>query len=484
MIKDGVMNNAPERARSVSLEPPPPFEEVTAGPVPQAWDSGTPLSDSVSAPNSRVEVATDVESAPAAYPQSPRLDGNIGTGASPPPFSEYVAEAITSGSGDIVSHDPHLNKDGEALYRFLLNHLEPPRFRLHCCGSHSEERVRTIYRSDGSSDRRRASQEAETVTVVDFDFYIDLTHFLVTAGNPEIFTLADSEPAYRGRMYQEVENIPVFLSPHEVPPLLSFWDKCKDIFTPNRRIRLDDEESRDEHNLMWRKAARRERKSAERLRKALEEQGRAPWAVQFAPEEQLVDGERRGSMLSRLTVRAWADDYCSSEMVLKDFTFTKVVYGWELGTLKEGGGFPSILFRINIDIFHSYLNKINIRPDNRLSRALSTVWIVVVLWCLLIYPFIWLWRRFSQRGGGYWDMCGAAYALKRQDDPSAPRVDVTVGAESFGWRSVTKTLGAKEGEWFKDWEATILNAVRCRTQSSTPLERRRDARQMLDGYSS
>jgi hypothetical protein len=44
--------------------------------------------------------------------------------SSPPEFSTWDAEYGVASSGDIVSHDAHLNEDGEALYRFLLTQLQ------------------------------------------------------------------------------------------------------------------------------------------------------------------------------------------------------------------------------------------------------------------------------------------------------------------------------------------------------------------------
>lgn len=78
----------------------------------------------------------------------------------PPEFSTWDARYYLTSRGDIVSaqrirtrfvwltwrfqysHDSHLNEDGEALYRFLLDHLQPPKFQLHCRGTHKEQRMR------------------------------------------------------------------------------------------------------------------------------------------------------------------------------------------------------------------------------------------------------------------------------------------------------------------------------------------------------
>jgi len=74
----------------------------------------------------------------------------------PPEFTPYEAEFFVSGdSGDIVSHDRHLNQDGEALYRFLLSHSQiPPTVCLHLHGTHTESRTRTVTRRDSRGDYR------------------------------------------------------------------------------------------------------------------------------------------------------------------------------------------------------------------------------------------------------------------------------------------------------------------------------------------
>jgi hypothetical protein len=113
---------------------------------------------------------------------------------------------------------------------------------------------------------------------------------------------------------------------------------------------------------------------------------------------------------------------------------------------------------------------------------------------LFLYPFIWLFKRFHSCGGGRWEVCGGAYALKRwvpveaevdeQDllrtEPhSTPRVSQT----SAG---MNKLVGMREGDWFRKWEATITGAVRNRYQSSTPIFTPANAvvqeALLLDGY--
>ena len=118
--------------------------------------------------------------------------------------------------------------------------------------------------------------------------------------------------------------------------------------------------------------------------------------------------------------------------------------------------------------FETSGSNISIRPNTRLSRALSNPWLVVFMWLFLVYPFVWLFRRYNRQGGGRWEVCRAAYALKR------PPISRPSGSLS--------TEGMKEGEWLHLWQSTIAYGVRARVQNSRPLSNRGNPSEMLDGY--
>lgn len=119
-------------------------------------------------------------------------------------------------------------------------------------------------------------------------------------------------------------------------------------------------------------------------------------------------------------------------------------------------------------LFETSGSNISIRPSTRLSRALSNPWLVALMWLFLVYPFIWLFRRYNRRGGGKWEVCRVAYALKR---PPVSRADGSQLSE-----------GMKEGEWFRLWQSTIAHGVRSCVQNSRPLPNRGNPAEMLDGY--
>ncbi|KAI9507251.1 hypothetical protein F5148DRAFT_139897 [Russula earlei] len=339
-------------------------------------------------------------------------------GEEPPNFTPYEAEHWVSKNGEIVSHDHHLNEDGEALYRFLLSQAEmPPTLFIHCRGTHDETRTQLINKTD-SRGRRYTDTESYTETVTDFDFKIE--HDVPPRATQ--WTVGDEEPAYRGRMTREVG-------------------------LPGGTSSADRETS--ERFKAWRK---------ERHNRGL-----PPWV---APRNDRIEGPAGfqtgvapypGStdvLPSSWTLRQWADDYCQSRKIFKEMVYEKVIYGWDLEKL-EGAIRAAIkstpyygdLVQVS---FESGQQKVIVRPDTAISRALDKPWLKFLLIITLIYPFIWLFKRFHQRGGGRWAVGGGAYGLKRWGP-------VSMG--SVGQEGGKVLIGEREGEWFRRWEKTIRESV-------------------------
>jgi hypothetical protein len=78
-----------------------------------------------------------------------------------------------------------------------------------------------------------------------------------------------------------------------------------------------------------------------------------------------------------------------------------------------------------------------------------------LLWIILVYPFLWLYYRYSSQSGK-WDVCRAHYSCTR--DPRDPAG--SVGCVPLG-----------DGDWVKVWERTIRLAVGNRIQSNSPIYR-------------
>lgn len=218
-------------------------------------------------------------------------------GEDPPEFAPYDASYFISETGNVISHDPHLNEDGqsklssfptlctdiaegEALYRFLLSQaITPPRMFLHCRGSHDETHTRLVR----SRHEDRLATEQYTERVVDFDFKIDVGQHIF--GGPTHWSVGDSAPAYRGRMFREVG--------------------------------IDGEK---------RKAKKPELNAAKAWDKERDSRGFPPWiGSDYAWREDQPHVMHDSSVLkSSWTLRQWADDYCSSRKFLKEFEYHKV----------------------------------------------------------------------------------------------------------------------------------------------------------------
>ncbi|KAG8712347.1 hypothetical protein FRC08_014725 [Ceratobasidium sp. 394] len=198
-------------------------------------------------------------------------------------------------------------------------------------------------------------------------------------------------------------------------------------------------------------------------------------------------------MRSELSLRQWADRYCASHKSLKEFSFRKVVYGWNFEQLTEairaairhGSSVPNQTVTVK---FSTSADTIDVRPSTSFSRALSKTWVVVILWIFLIYPFIWLYRRVR---GGRWEVAGFAFPLRawKHCDGSFPGesatnyraktagdgANVTSGDGTDGRilaesaRGVCQLVGVCEGDWFQTWESTIIHCVIMRVRESAPL---------------
>ncbi|PBK77326.1 hypothetical protein ARMSODRAFT_949234 [Armillaria solidipes] len=352
----------------------------------------------------------------------------------PPEFAPYHAEYFDTGNGNIVSHDPHLNTDGEALYRFLLSQAStPPSLSLHCRGTHTETRQRHVTKAGPGGG---SSTQSYTETVVDFDFYISLDQLILP--EPTHWSVADSDPAYRGRMFKEMDLSGKRKARWKERRAFCFWIKDRDA------------------------------------------RGLPPWISSIQATDTYSTLEDSTILRSSKTLRAWADEYCASPKYLKEFVYVKSVYGWNLRNLESAirSIIKSSLYTGDLEVNFETSGKVYIRPDNRLSRTLSNKWLKFLSIILFIFPFIWLFKRFHSKGGGRWEVCGGAYALKRwqplDSEPEHP-LDAkgSVARDAVIVRSrdgqAKKLVGSREGEWLKQWQGTIMRAVQMRYESTEPM---------------
>ncbi|TFK77124.1 hypothetical protein BDN72DRAFT_754946 [Pluteus cervinus] len=372
-------------------------------------------------------------------------DYGYGTGpgqdVSPPEFTPYEAEFFLVANDDVVSHDPHLNGDGEALYRFLLSQSQSaPMYRLSCQGSHTEMRSHWV----AGNGRSEGRNETRSETVIDFDFSVEIGGHIEPRSVVQ-WSVPDNEPVYRGKMIREVE----------------------DLLQPS-----------SDDGIKRRAATKAEIKTYKEWlgeRRAL---GLPPWVGQNSRQnfrEGTLADERVDVLRSSKTVRDWADEYCASPKYLKEFVYEKIMYGWNLQQLESAIRSSIISTNYHGDLriyFVPYSSKVYIRPDNKISRMLSNKWLKFLSIITLIFPFIWLFKRFHSRGGGRWEVCGGAYALKRPAHAGEESTSSLPSGKGQPQTALTQgtsqIIGIREGEWFRKWEPTITRAVTQRYQSPTP----------------
>jgi hypothetical protein len=75
-------------------------------------------------------------------------------------------------------------------------------------------------------------------------------------------------------------------------------------------------------------------------------------------------------------------------------------------------------------------------------------------WVDLVYPFVWMYRRFGKQGGK-WDVCKASFPCNRDPRDSHKVIGVPLG----------------DGDWVKIWERTIRLGIRNRIQTTQPIYR-------------
>ncbi|KAF8898773.1 hypothetical protein BD779DRAFT_1485467 [Infundibulicybe gibba] len=393
------------------------------------------------ASNNLFDVASDEDQIKIPQPQFDHSVEKPPKPATPEPHIAIDVEVdyFTSDDGDIISHDHNLNNDGEALHRFILTHAaSPPAYAVQLCGTHNETRTRTAYRQVNGRPSPTSS------------FSIDLTPHVVLG--PTHWSLPDSDPAYRGLMVRQTQHGESrSKASKEQIDLFKIW----------------------EH---------------ERALKGI-----PPWVSRDGIDTTTV-------LKSSKTFRQWIDEYCASRKILKEFIYEKVIHGWDVQAVENAlrDKIKETQYRGVVEIaFTMTGTKICIRPDNRLSRLLSNLFYKVLLMLILVYPFIWLFKRYNRRGGGRWEVCGGAYAMKHveplkedilpaSESPSAeapsPRIVDTPDGR-------VRLTGLSEGEWFRRWEEVIKRAVVVGTKRpldepmSNPGDGPVDMAQALWGYS-
>lgn len=314
--------------------------------------------------------------------------------------------------------------------------------------------------------------------------------------------MGDKDAAYRGRRRLEVES----------PPKVVVHDSTGALATE-----VDVETGLGCNRTWRRRATKSEKEASKSWKQRREDYGYAPWVLirgQIRGMEASVESEDDRTRLEfsthpnaenadwfddsnisapSKTLRDWADEYCASHRLLKEFTYEKVVYGWNMTALRqaiENAIRSNYVHPDKVDVaFNLGSSTISVRPNNRFSRMLSNKWMMILLCITLIYPlFIWPFKKFGRRGGGEWRVAGSAFALTkwvhledsipgetveeyRQRTPSTSKLSHTDKPKLLKAtpKGISELIGTREGEWFAEWEDTIASFVKQRHISPVPV---------------
>ncbi|WVQ75359.1 hypothetical protein IAR50_004978 [Cryptococcus sp. DSM 104548] len=410
--------------------------------------------------------------------------------------------------GRLETWDPKL-ANPNTLYDFLRYMTSvPPKVNVRCRGWHMETCEReTIV--DGRTVRR-----GEQTSVIDFDFTIDLTEIIDHPENSaqiHLSTALPSQPAHRGtnsNTYSAAYHPPSSSSrcSQEDERYISLAEH-QDINTTLPGRSLTYKESKQEIEwATWRTgkglpwwAGREDVPEYEAYLKSKGKgKGRGgSGRVRLESDEQpLLDeehsieglsvsqGENQGQ--AKANLKEWCRAYCADRGVLNEFSLRKDLCGWDLDGLQSAitgairsTGYSHPNLEVTLDVEDRV---IVVHPNNYLSRILGNPFVYFLSWLFLLYPLIWIWKRWSSWGGAPWDVAVATYALKFY-----PALPTTYPSEPLstaqdrlpalyklhpqlpqqphlvqGPRGVHYLVGRKEGSWFREWEERIRMGVRTR----------------------
>ncbi|RPB20997.1 hypothetical protein L211DRAFT_753652, partial [Terfezia boudieri ATCC MYA-4762] len=267
----------------------------------------------------------------------------------PPPFSIYQPTTHPHYlNNHLVTHDPHLNTDGEALYQFLLQeNLIPPIQHVQVRGSHQVRN--TVWETDREG---KSKAKTETRTVEDFRFRLDLTGGLWAVmqarGGAEglseggvLKVLGDGEKIYRGGRMK------------------SRWREKK-----GRLLGSIFDHDHDQEAAL----------------------------LPSATPTPIPD--------SQLSIRAWADRYCQLPTTLKEFIVRKPITNLSQPLIRNliTNQIRATNYRGAISIsFPKQKHKIAIYPDTPLARLRNNPWVRWFFYLSFLWMVSWPILYFSTR---------------------------------------------------------------------------------------
>ncbi|SCV67475.1 BQ2448_5086 [Microbotryum intermedium] len=352
--------------------------------------------------------------------------------------------------GNISTYSSKLNHNPSALSRFLKLHAEsPPSLTIHVRGSHTEARVERRTEQDRHGKIRSREVEVRE-EIEDFEFYIDASEY-VEQGLGEggvkglLYQVGGWEPAYRGGNWRIVEksqeeldgtvqrgdhestaqpiSLPSSTTSTSVPShprpskngrwkrislrqVHAFWRQFQQraqnglpsFVHPASLVDLQDDEDRsnvdqlDHPALMFRSHWVDLVETHASVAYGLTKSSRLPLP---SPTYDVLIREREERDRQ---VREVVEQYCRCRSVWKELKVQKEVFGWNLQLLESSIRsilqteyqplHPTGTIQISIQLRPT---EILIRPENWISRILSSVWYIkIILSVLTVYPILYL----------------------------------------------------------------------------------------------
>ncbi|KAG8907965.1 hypothetical protein FRC01_007530 [Tulasnella sp. 417] len=183
------------------------------------------------------------------------------------------------------------------------------------------------------------------------------------------------------------------------------------------------------------------------------------------------------------TLAEWAEEYCASRSPLKEFRFSRTVYGWDLDEVQRtikaavaachSGDRKKETVKI---IFKG--RKVIVRPNNPLWWLYGLGFFKFFLCITLIYPLI-MWPIKRYLLGRCWKVAGSSFAFVRYEHLEDSKPGETIAQYiarvpqpppendlKATTRGISKIVGQHFVDWFSANKQSITNAAVSKTPSS------------------
>ncbi|WWC73290.1 uncharacterized protein I206_107256 [Kwoniella pini CBS 10737] len=384
----------------------------------------------------------------------------------------------------VETSDPKLSNPN-VMYDFIRSQaMILPAIKIRCTGQHPETSQidQTVWQNGVQVSKKRG----ETYYVTDFNFTIDLTDIInhpTNRNHIHLRTIPADYTTYRGD--HSLRYGATFAPDHQ-----NAHGEYQSLDTETEYLPTD----------LGRISTRAEQAEIDawnvyRLKKGIPGWVKMQDIPEFwdsriaskAPQISLdndIENARR-AVEDQPSLKEWCKIYCRDIGIFREFWIQKGIYGWELESLQAAisGAILSTGYQSNYITIASEITPkaIVIRPNNVFSRAMNHGFIYFLSWITLIWPMIWILKRFFPRFfGAPWNVTFINYGMKFYPPlPSTfPNESISAAQDrlpslyklhpelpenptlQYGPKGVHYLLGRKEGEWFREWEERIRMGVR------------------------